>query len=257
MLKQLWLACAIALALLGPATSAELRCFSGATRDAIRSDPSRIAEAFTDCEPELASALSGMDLNDDGLKLAFSAIAANGMAPYGASEATTFQDLLAADRLHCAAYALLASYFVAALLPSAKIEIAGFDGGAVGNHAQIFAPAYHMLLDPTIGLIAIATFDEVLSGKAIPADKIRLFKMRDSTDIDAFSAKVHTALVEGRYRPSNILYVYHGIDQELDAFRENTPLWKAKNIPAIIRTFPTPASDDLEKNLRSTWSQAK
>jgi hypothetical protein len=241
--------------MLSPAAGAELHCLTNA-RAVIRSDPIRISDAFSNCKPELSSALSDLGLDDDGLRVAFSAITAHSMAPYGASRASTLPDLMAAEKLNCVGYVFLASYFVKALLPSAKIQIAGFDGGAVGNHSQMFVPAYRLLLDPTIGLVAIATFDEVLSGKIISADAIRVFRVRESTDIEAFAGKVHAALLEGKYKPSDILYFYHGLGQALDAVRENEPLWAAKDIPAIIRTLPTPASDDLESNLRSIWSKA-
>ncbi|WOH48416.1 hypothetical protein [Bradyrhizobium sp. sBnM-33] len=238
-----------------PQSEMHLHCLTSA-RAVIRSDPIRISDAFSNCKPELAAALSDLGLDDDGLRVAFSGITAHSMAPYGASRASTLPDLMAAEKLTCIGYVFLASYFVKALLPSAKIQIAGFDGGVIGNHSQMFVPAYRLLLDPTIGLVAIATFDEVLSGKIISGDAIRVFRVRESTDIEAFAGKVHAALLEGKYKPSDILYFYHGLGQALDAVRENGPLWEAKDIPAIIRTLPTPASDDLESNLRSIWSKA-
>src|SRR5262245_10147616 len=67
--------------------------------------------------------------------------------------------------------------------------------------------------------------DFVASGKPVPADRIVLFMGRE--DLEDFERTVTTALVEGKCRPSDLLYYFEGIDHLMkrygDPFSWPTP----------------------------------
>jgi hypothetical protein len=75
-----------------------------------------------------------------------------------------------------------------------------------------------LLLDPTIGLVADASFDDVASGTRGPAGRIVLFGTRE--DLEDFERTVTTALVEGKLRPSGLLYYFDGIDHLMNHIGE-------------------------------------
>lgn len=184
---------------------------STATHAAIRNDPRYISTAWALAEKnfrnDIGPALAGKP--DDLVAAAFCAIAAYDMAPYGPCAARDFEGVLNAPALDCDNYCLLTYYLFLTLRPSSTVTLAmvGWDGGAVGNHAQILATigdANAWLLDPTIGLIvAGATFDRVCMGEPLtfmsqPAG------VRDAT----YSQMVRNALSGGKYRPSDLLYYF-------------------------------------------------
>lgn len=150
------------------------------------------------------------ELNEDGLAAVFSMLVAHQVAPLGPSENKfTLRELLDEPVLDCDAYALLAARFFAILRPesSAKIRMVGWNGGVIGNHAQLLTEGTGMplLLDPTVGLAAVATFDQILQGDAV--DTIRTWTVREETaDLAGFRKTVVEALEKGRYKPSDLLY---------------------------------------------------
>lgn len=149
-------------------------------------------------------------LNEDGLAAVFSMLIAHQVAPLGPSENKfTLRELLDEPALDCDAYALLAARFFSILRPksSAKIRMVGWNGGVIGNHAQLLTEGTGMplLLDPTVGLAAEATFDQVMQGDAVGA--IRTWTVREETsDLAGFRKTVVEALEKGRYKPSDLLY---------------------------------------------------
>lgn len=67
-----------------------------------------------------------------------------------------------------------------------KIIFVSWNGGIIENHVQIFTKytGIPLFLDPTIGLIAKATFNQVASGHKIPSAEMINFYSRN--DIDTF-----------------------------------------------------------------------
>ncbi len=102
-----------------------------------------------------------------------------------------------------------------------KLYFVGWHGGAVGNHAQIFTynprNDFSMLIDPTIGLIAITDYNHVASGKKVSVNNIFSFLSRN--ELVDFSRKIEKALLNGQYKPSDFLYCF----DDIDTFR--IPLW--------------------------------
>lgn len=230
----------------------KLTCLTESRLSEVRKDPNgAIARVFDSCSAELAIKTAELELTDKQKKLAFASILAYAMAPYGESRSISLKDLLADKVLDCDNYALLTGHFATLLIGrEAHVKFAGFDGGAVGNHAQLFAAQKNdrLMLDPTVGLIAKIGFDDLLMGKAIPEGKIRIFRQREDKSMDAFADKVWTAVSKGEYRPSDLLYYFPSMDQYLKFSKEIQPLWR-KDVESLLRRFPTPGAEALRKNL--------
>lgn len=179
---------------------------------AITREPSRIAGYY---EANRAAFLNALGpefgaLSEDAKKMMFASIVSYQIAPLGPSENKfTMKDLLAEPGLDCDAYALLAAQLFQEWVPNSplKIRMVGWNDGAVGNHAQLIVEGKgeSLLLDPTVGLVAIASFNQILRGETITA--VKSWKVRDeSADLVGFRATVEKALRKGEYRPTDLLY---------------------------------------------------
>ena len=94
-----------------------------------------------------------------------------------------------------------------------KFKFIGWNGGAAGNHAQIFIVTQQtsILLDPTIGIAAIADFNSVASSKPLPSSHIIEFSTR--TEIEDYRSKIINALKMGLYKPSDLLYYFEDFEK--------------------------------------------
>jgi hypothetical protein len=178
------------------------------------------------------------ELSDAELFALYSAFVAYSMAPYGNSTKSEFQDLLNEDKLDCDNYAFLAYYLFLngtdAQRGGVEFRFVGWDGGAIGNHAQIFTVSRKrsMLLDPTIGIAAVTDFDSVASGKPVPRAQLIDFSTRH--ELENYRRKIINALVHGRYKPSDLLYYF----AEFEDFR---------NPSTGSDGWPTPGAYSLKK----------
>lgn len=147
--------------------------------------------------------------HDDMLAAAFAAIVAFDLKPYGASTAVYLDELLAADGLDCDNYCLLAWYLFRQIKIKSPVRhtIVGWNGGAVGNHAQLIAEIPGVsawLLDPTIGLIvAGATFDNLCKGVPLTY----MVQPAGTRDL-AYSRTIKSAVSMGAYKPSDLMYYF-------------------------------------------------
>jgi hypothetical protein len=226
------------------ADASPLRCLSGPQVASVRESPSRLVDAFSECRAEIGSRL--VNFSEDELKAAFAAVAAHASAPYGQSMAVRLADLLKEPDLDCDNYASLTGHFLNILLPGRHtFGMAGFDGGAVGNHAQVFitVDGQGIFADPTFGIIAKATFDHVLQGRSV--EPVHIFEHNPN----AVSATIISALRAGKYKPSDILYYYHSIDDYITYLESAAADWEnpKHNVDKIVRPFPTPASGFLRR----------
>ncbi|WP_157843715.1 hypothetical protein [Candidatus Coxiella mudrowiae] len=100
---------------------------------------------------------------------------------------------LACSSLVCSDYVRVTYELYRLLHPIAPIKIifVGCNGGIIENHVQIFTKytGIPLLLDPTIGLIAKATFNQVASGHKIPSAEMINFYSRN--DINTFFSYRH------------------------------------------------------------------
>lgn len=170
-------------------------------------------------------------------------------APYGESRETAFEALLREKQLDCDNYVLLAGYILERLRPGASLAYVGFDGGAVGNHAEAFFDdeVGAVFLDPTVGVVATVSFDDLLMGKA---EGVRVIVDQGQVEpaIASLRGKVVRAVAHGEYRPSDLLYYFPNRD-DLIRFGEHTAsLWDG-DISLLPLHYPTPAATALKKNL--------
>jgi hypothetical protein len=176
--------------------------------------------AVSTCSDELKQKLQPFNspelITYDAIELILAMVIAHNTAPYGWSnlKSNQYEDLIKAGKLNCATYAILMGY----LLLDKNIYIIGFDGGEVGNHAQVIYENKNLslLLDPTVSTIALVTYDSLLQGKPIKhVITIHPNPKNDSEIKDYFTEKVVSALREGKYKPSNILYYYESLNHML------------------------------------------
>jgi hypothetical protein len=232
-----------------------LGCLSTKQITKVKTQPSFIKEAYTICLGEMSEKLTRMNLTDRQLRLVFVSVVAQAIAPYGKSDAVTLQQLLGEKTLNCASYALLTGHLAKIILDdnSALVYFVGFDGGSVGNHAQLFIKddQQSLLLDPTIGLVAKIGFDELLSGKSVAVNNLHVFRQHYDRNMDVFIEKVLDAVLHGKYRPSDLLYYFSSIDDYVSFTNEIKKFWNG-DINKLIQYFPTPAALALKKNVLTT-----
>jgi len=187
-----------------PTAERRLACLSAADVEAIRDRPRHLRAVLRDCRRELARkvpfARPGIER-----QAVLASLVAYGMAPYGTSYALALRPLLRAEFMSCGNYGWLTFHLVRAAWGekrALKLWQAGWDHGAVGNHAQVHVG--RLLLDPTVALVARVRYRDLRDGAR--ARDIVAFPHR--ADIADFQARVVDALANGRYRREDVLYTY-------------------------------------------------
>jgi hypothetical protein len=195
-----------------------LECLTQASIEQVRARGS-VDVIMPACSQELRQAL-GQDfgaIDDDLVRVVLATVAAANFADYGSSTAITYEDIARADGLNCGNTIFLVGYLFGTLV-SEKIRSVGFDGGAVGNHAQLLygEGSRSLLLDPTIGLVAQVGFNDLMRGTQVPSNKIRLFKIRDtSEEMRSAKMRVYEAVEQGAYVPSDFMYMHQSLYEQL------------------------------------------
>lgn len=188
----------------------------------IRADPSSIGQAYQACRSELIQALpDGFALlSEQQFQIIFCSMVAYSLAPYGPGRQVSLVDLLETPQLDCSNYGHLMVLLLGLLNdnPSdCQIRFVGWDGGHVGNHQQLFIEsnvgAPPLLVDPTIALFAVTSFNQVASGAPCALDALACFAHRE--ELRQFVDLVTTALLEGKYQPSDVLYYYESREHML------------------------------------------
>lgn len=188
------------------------------TLSAIQSDPNQIVNVYGNTRAQFLKDLGPnfAFLSDDHIKFLFCGVVAYDLKPYGGGTATDFAGILASPTLQCQQYALLTVYLFRVLCPNPpangfQIVNVGWNGGAVGNHAQLFIEGTsNILVDPTYGLAAAGVgYNWITSGKPVPGSYIADFRgYKGSTPVASSAQAVRDALVNGSYKPSDALYYY-------------------------------------------------
>jgi hypothetical protein len=235
-----------------PAPFDRLACLTPRVIAGVRGDVHHVKAAYGACRDEVHRKLSPLNLTPVQEKAAFAAILAQGMAPYGSSVSMRLEDLLRDKAMDCDNYAILTGYFAREFGIKA-LSFAGYDGGAIGNHAQLFftEPRQELLLDPTIGMVARVDFNHLLQGRPVPAALIKVFRQHDDPAIDAFARRVSGAVQAGKYLPSDLLYYFHSLHDYVAFSDDIVPLWSRPSYDALLLRFPTPASATLRHNLEA------
>lgn len=180
-------------------------------------------------------------VNDEELYIIFCSIAAHSMAPYGACQVSELHEMLHSPYLHCGKYGLVMMGLAAQGYPTiedvVQVHAVGWNYCLWGNHQTLFIHRSYddgIFLDPTCGIVAFASFNEVASGKKIPIESIHNFGFRN--DIDYFRPKVIESLTEGLCRPSHIGCYFHSVFDCKEWF---------ENYFINPRRTPTPAMQEL------------
>lgn len=176
-------------------------------REAIRQDPSRVVAFFHAHVDDFARDLGMGGLSAEALKAAWCSIVAHKLVPYGPGPQTTaLRAILDADAIACAHYITLTWHLLAEFgLERDNLVAIGWDGGAVGNHAQLLFDdgASRLLLDPTVGRIANGvTLHGLIAGERYDAQASFLDRM----DIAAFDRIVGQALAGGSHHVRDLIY---------------------------------------------------
>jgi hypothetical protein len=191
----------------------QLTFFSKSQLDSVRRKPEDIVPLYAALKVPFRNKLGGFfDAEfEEHIEAAFCGVMAYEMAPYGASAAKELNDLFAEKQLDCDNYCALAWALFEVLRPSptTSLAVVGWDGGAIGNHAQIFVQHPSLgygLIDPTFGFYQCGVnFDAIASGKPAAPDFRKSFYL-PAPATDAMYATVIKALDEGLYKPSDLLY---------------------------------------------------
>lgn len=191
-----------------------LRCLSGDSIEAARTSGS-IDFLFPKCAQELRVVLGDefKKVGDESLRAVLATVVAANFAEYGASSALSFEDIKNSSHLNCANTLFLVGYLLDAF-DSENLQPIGFDGGAIGNHAQLLfkGSGETLLLDPTAGLIAKTNFDDLLRGVPVSQSKIRTFSIKDkSKSINSSRERVYIAIQRGKYQPSDFMYMHESL----------------------------------------------
>lgn len=192
--------------------------FSQESRDRIVADPAWVQYLYAASSDQFRQILGGKFLNqpEDHIKLAFATILAYELKPYGGTDETSIESLLAEEGLHCGNYSNLAwkLYNIIGHSDGSDVAMIGWTGGAVGNHSQLIIQTdgkKGMLLDGTIGHIAlIDDANALMSGREIPLDDQVSFFFR--SELGEFRELVESALTGGMMRGGHLLYWFEAND---------------------------------------------
>jgi hypothetical protein len=206
--------------------------------DPIDANPAYVQQLFNAVSAQFRGDIGGADqngtLSTPLVAACFACVCAFDLKPYGPEPSTgvDMATLLGAPALACDDYVRLTLEFMKRLSQCAGLTVAavGWNGGAVGNHAQLFVTdpsvSETMLLDPTIGFLARdVTYDMVASGKPCPAATMSSFLARtgrNDPNISSFSVTVETAVCYGQYKPSDAFFYCSSL-AALDAMYNGAP----------------------------------
>jgi FG-GAP-like repeat len=192
----------------------------------LKSDPAYFATIFQDYQYELSAelgpAFSGIGQN--GLAFSLATIVAYQSASYGVPPTPNLNSVAAMLKLNnlvCNQYCVLAAELYRIAIPAAQdpgttIKQVGFGSGPFGNHAQLVftSGSVSILGDPTLGLVALASFSSLRQGVPVPASNIR--QLIDRIEVSfalqftmaAFRNDVYNALRDGLYPEEWLIYTY-------------------------------------------------
>jgi hypothetical protein len=157
--------------------------------------------------------------------IALASLLCHALKPYGAGSLPDLPSMLAAATLDCSNYGLLAVHVSRVLEVDidthVKVHFIGWQSEAIGNHQMLFAAMRKtgegaLILDPTVGVIAKASFDWIASQRPLPTSKILAFHQQPI--LDTSRDRVVEALIQGRLKPSELLYYFESEEHLVDRF---------------------------------------
>lgn len=155
----------------------------------------------------------------------FASSVAHNLKPYGPGTTADLAAMLNADTLDCSNYGILTHLIASACLPGTVLPsptYVGWDGGAAGNHQMLFvgdagqSGIEQLMLDPTLGLVARASFNQIASGRPVPSHN--LLAVNATPQLAPSRLQMIAALRRGSFRPADMLYYFETIEQLLTKF---------------------------------------
>lgn len=198
--------------------------FPSTVHEQIKSDPAGSIAAVYAAERQRFLNALGSSFSaeiEEHIKLGFCAVLAYDLIPYGSEGGDAglpLGDLVLRPSMDCDNYVALTWRLFNALVPAPTTSMfaVGWDGGPIGNHAQICSHKSadaqgngggDWLVDPTIGLVLCGHgWDWVARGMPCNMVYAKDFFWRTPGQIDQFHGDVVNAIASGACRPSHILY---------------------------------------------------
>jgi hypothetical protein len=161
-----------------------------------------VVRVFEACRNAVAFDIrpSGIKPTEDALRGVFAMALAHRFAPYGPSVAVELDDLVREPFLDCDNYNSLAFHLYRQAGGDTPVQIVGWEGGAVGNHAQLWID--NVLLDPTIGIAGALSLPRLFNGVPLR----RLVDLSAQPTLPEYRGRVVGSLGSGSYRPEDLLY---------------------------------------------------
>jgi hypothetical protein len=203
------------------------------------------------CAAELAVAVDDWNLGPIERDAILATFVAYHVAPYGPSVAVTFDKLMTETGLDCDNYVMLTGYLFRELHPNERLIYVGFDGGKIGNHAQAFVTngASSVLLDPTVGVVANISFDDLLMAHKPAASNVLVDSRNPESAVATLHANVLSAVLGGGYKPSDLLYYLQSIESMISFSDHAGGYWEPEKYQLLLLHYPTPGAAALERNL--------
>lgn len=211
---------------------------SAAVQADIIANPERISAVYASARAPFVQQMgAGFSAQcEDHIRLAFCSLVAWDLKPYQGSLTHTLRGLMAAPGLDCDNYVSLAWHLFYLMRPLSNTQVAavGWNGGAVGNHAQMQAitpGSPDIYLDPTIGLaVTGCSIDALCKGfKFQPQHIASWASFNDRPEVTQLRSKVLAAVQSGTYDVSDLLFFTLGIDKWLQLAGKTD--WKSQQTP--------------------------
>lgn len=197
---------------------------SAATQADIIANPERINAVYDALRVQFIQYLGAAFTAqcEDHRKLAFCSAVAFDLKPYQGSLVHDLKGLMAAPGLDCDNYVSLTwhLFYLMRPLSTSQVVAVGWNGGAVGNHAQMQATTVgspDIYLDPTIGLaVSGCSTDSLCRGyNFLPSHMVSWEQFQSRPVITPLRSNVITAIRGGTYKVSHLLFYTVGLDRWL------------------------------------------
>lgn len=200
------------------------RCLSRAQVDRVRSDLDYAPALFRSCKRWVREVMRRARIhpNRDRARGVLAMALAHRFAPYGPASGSTYQELAFLPHHECSSYMLLADFIYEAMGGNMERDVLqGWDGGVVGNHAELWVAG--VMLDPTVGIAAQIKLNELRRGqptrRILDLHHFRVAVGQVAPPARDFKDVVWRAVQHGLYRPEDELYTVPSVDGLLDWLR--------------------------------------
>ena len=201
-------------------TKVNLECFRNElVKSAIKKKD--LSDFIRDCGKEIEGVIKskGLIISADQLQMIAANIVSHNFAPYGGSKALKYNKLIEEKVLDCDNYAALLGHLVNPNIAD-EIHFIGFDGGKIGNHAQVFFTRENeeMLLDPTVSSVTFTDYESLFESSN-SRRRVFVFNRQKNDELNSFYANVDKALSKSLYKASDILYYYFNLSHFIGDFK--------------------------------------